>query len=444
MHQHYTSISLQHSIQASIKYHSSHTFGSRPTQSPYIIQIEIFRIYKTSTVSTQLSRRERKVSAIFNTIKYSNMRRTSYGSQHAFQNTTQESYGYEGRYEGEYEEGYDDGYNRRRNREYQRSDLDALAEIEPYTTLMDYLTARNPPILGPMESANLRRRNAKSPDYAFIWWDVRNTRQWNTFNLQNILATPDLDRLLRMPIPQAELSEPFIDDEILHQGDRIAFLTIVRDYFCAKVTAALSQSIGTRSHQSLSMVLGSELGSSADIAGVYQSPSRPNGQIRVAGFVKSCREWNTMMQAGGDEKRREFLQVLSQLQRYMREHNTRYGYVLTEQELVCVRLATDAENRPIFGCLDIANPIQWNQHGTNRLTICLSLWFLHFLAKRDPLPDWAGWEIPVPSAEECSRRYCMAKDPWVPDPKYDEIELARVKRGWGEAEEPYAYGETFR
>ncbi|KAF3908214.1 hypothetical protein AA313_de0203074 [Arthrobotrys entomopaga] len=371
-------------------------------------------------------------------IKYSNMRRTSYG-QHSFQNSTPESYGYE----GGYDEGYDDGYNRRRNRD-QRSELDALAELEPYTTLMDYLTARNPPILGPAESANLRRRNAKSPDYAFIWWDIRNTRQWNSFNLQTMLATPDLDRLLRMPIPQSELPEPLIDDEILQQGDRMAFLTIVRDYFCTKVTAALSQSIGTRSQQSLSMILGSEIGSSAEVAGVYQSPSRPNGQIRVAGFVKSCREWNTMMQAGGDEKRREFLQVLSQLQRYMREHGTRYGYVLTEQELVCVRLATDGDNNPIFGCLDIANPIQWNQHGGNRLSIPLALWFLHFLAKRDPLPNWSGWEINVPPAEECSRRYCMPKDPWVPDPKHDEVELARVKRGWGEAEEPYAYGEMFR
>ncbi|KAF3903176.1 hypothetical protein ABW21_db0209632 [Orbilia brochopaga] len=375
------------------------------------------------------------------TIKYSNMRRSSnYGSQHAFQNTTMESYGYGGGYEDE----YDDGYGRRRPQDYQRSDLDALAELEPYTTLISYLTSRNPPILGPMESANLRRRNAKSPDYAFIWWDIRNTRQWNTFNLQTILATPDLERLLSMPMPQSELPEPPIDEGILQQGDRIAFLTIVRDYFCTKVTAALAQSVGQRSNQNLSMMLGSELGSSADIAGVYQSPSRPNGQIRVAGFVKSCREWNTMMQAGGDEKRREFLQVLSQLQRYMRDHGTRYGYVLTEQELVCVRLATDAENRPIFGCLDIANPIQWNQHGQNRLSICLALWFLHFLAKRDPLPNWAGWDVDVPAAEECPRRYCMAKDPWVPDPKQDEVELARVKRGWGEADEPYAYGESFR
>ncbi|KAF3937395.1 hypothetical protein ABW19_dt0206411 [Dactylella cylindrospora] len=369
------------------------------------------------------------------------MRRTSYGSQHAFQNTTQESYGYEGGYEEGYE-GYEDGYNRRRGgREYQPSDLDALAEIEPYTTLIDFLTTRNPPIPGPMESANLRRRNAKSPDYAFIWWDIRNTRQWNSFNLQTILATPDLDRLLRMPMPQSYLPEPYVDEEVLQQGDRIAFLTIVRDYFCAKITAALSQSVGGQ--QSLSMVLGSDIGSSADVAGVYRSASRA-GQIRVAGFVKSCREWNTMMQAGGDEKRREFLQVLSQLQRYMRDHGTRYGYVLTEQELVCVRIATDSENRPIFGCLDIANPIQWNQHGSNRLSICLALWFLHFLAKRDPLPNWAGWEINVPAAEECSRQYCMNKDPWVPDPKQDEVELARVKRGWGEADEPYAYGEVFR
>ena len=356
-----------------------------------------------------------------------------HGSQHAFQNTTQASY--------DGQEDFESVPSRRRRRDTPSNDLDALAEIEPHTTLLDYLTTRNPLIPGPMESANLRRRNAKSPDYAFIWWDVRNIRSWNGFNLNAILATPDLERLLNTPVPQSFLADAYLEDEVLQQGDRTAFLTIVRNYFCTKVTSALQTATGG---QSLAMVLGSDIGSSCDMAGLYQSRSRPGGQIRVAGFVKSCREWNSMMQAGGDERRREYLQVLSQLQRYMRDHNTRYGYILTEQELVCVRAATDGENRPIFGCLDIAAPIQWNQHSQNRVSICLGLWFLHLMAKRDPLPNWAGWEIKVPPAEECSRQYCLDKDPWVPEPKRDEVELARVKRGWGEADESYAHGENFR
>lgn len=367
-------------------------------------------------------------------IRYSNMRRNFGG--HSFQNSTQESYGYQGGYDG-----YDDSEFRRR-REQQPTELDALAELEPYTTLLDYLTSHNPPIQGPMESTNLRRRNAKAPDYAFIWWDIRNTRPWTSFNMQTILATGDVDRLLRTPMPQSCLPEPLIDPELLHRGDRLSFLTIVRDYFCIKVTDALRQSTGRS--QALSMILGAEMGEICDVTGVYQSDSRPNGQVRVAGLVKSCREWSTMMQAGGDEKRREYLQVFSQLQRYMRDLGTRYGYILTEQELVCVRIATDDHNRPIFGCLEIAPPIQWNQHSTSRLSICLGLWFIHFLAKRDPLPNWPGWDMDVLPVEQCSRQYCFPRDVWIPQPSNDELIPARLKRGWGEADEPYVYGEAFR
>ena len=149
------------------------------------------------------------------------------------------------------------------------------------------------------------------------------------------------------------------------------------------------------------------------------------------------------MQAGADGRRREYLQVLSQLHRYMRDHGSRYGYILTEQELVCVRAASDEEGRPIFGCLDVSVPINWNQQGQGRFTISLALWYLHMLAKSDPLPGQYGWELAVPKDPRyMSRQHTLPKDPWIPTPSQDDLETATSIRGWGEADDPFSYSET--
>ncbi|KKZ67176.1 hypothetical protein EMCG_07121 [[Emmonsia] crescens] len=61
-------------------------------------------------------------------------------------------------------------------------------------------------------------------------------------------------------------------------------------------------------------------------------------------------------------------------------HNARYGFVLTDTELVPIR-RLDAN-----GNLLVARAIPWEVAGPGRLTILLGLWYLGMLGAADD--DW--------------------------------------------------------
>src|SRR5699024_6711439 len=58
---------------------------------------------------------------------------------------------------------------------------------------------------------------------------------------------------------------------------------------------------------------------------------------RVVGLVRSFDRFNTGMRVEGNIKRVEYLRGLAALHHAMREHSCRYGFILTEIELVLVR-----------------------------------------------------------------------------------------------------------
>ncbi|KAK2805598.1 hypothetical protein FQN50_006113 [Emmonsiellopsis sp. PD_5] len=78
--------------------------------------------------------------------------------------------------------------------------------------------------------------------------------------------------------------------------------------------------------------------------------------------------------------RREYAQVLSQVNFYMKQHSTQYGFVLTDAELVPIK-RLDAN-----GNLLVARSIPWEVAGPGRLTILLGLWYLGMLGAADD--DW--------------------------------------------------------
>lgn len=311
-----------------------------------------------------------------------------------------------------------------------------LQSMDSMTNLRAYLSVPNPRVRGPMEDPSLRRKNEKSADYAFIWWDIRNVRAWDTFNINTLTTTPEIQSLLDFPLQSFLLPEPSLNPENLDVTGKAAFTNFTKLYFCHKITTALSVALP---EPVLSMVLGSEVGAQTQLVGLYSSMQHTIRQNRVPGLIKSAREWNSHMQAGADNRRREYLQVLSQLHRHMRDYDTRYGYILNEQELVCVRAVCDANGRPIFGCLDVSAPIFWNQHGTGRLTIGLALFYLHMLAKPNPVAGQYSWQLNVHSS---NRQYLLPKDTWIPAPNQDDLQSARQHRGWGEADEPLMANEV--
>lgn len=72
----------------------------------------------------------------------------------------------------------------------------------------------------------------------------------------------------------------------------------------------------------------------------------------------------------------------------MNQHHTRYGYVLTDRELVVIRKRNEQ------GDLEVSTPIPWATQGTAanpRLTVLLALWHLGMLAAHDQGPD--RWRV---------------------------------------------------
>jgi hypothetical protein len=131
----------------------------------------------------------------------------------------------------------------------------------------------------------------------------------------------------------------------------------------------------------------------------------------------------------------------------MREHSCRYGFILTEIELVCVRAGCDeGSDIPYFGYLELAAPIATNTSSTNStsdsdipMTVNLALWFLLMLAKHQPLDNQPSCHLDVGGAGALSRQRVLSegKDPWIPEPQVGEKRDAKRVRGWVMPSDPW-------
>ncbi|KAL2821314.1 hypothetical protein BDW59DRAFT_174282 [Aspergillus cavernicola] len=70
-------------------------------------------------------------------------------------------------------------------------------------------------------------------------------------------------------------------------------------------------------------------------------------------------------------------QVLAQVNFYMRQHNARYGYILTNTELVAVKRLEGS------GRLAVSTAVPWRRGGVGELSVLLALWYLGMLAAED-------------------------------------------------------------
>ena len=93
---------------------------------------------------------------------------------------------------------------------------------------------------------------------------------------------------------------------------------------------------------------------------------------RVVGLVKSFDRWNTGMRREGPARKVEYLKGLAHLQKCMRDHSCRYGFIITEIELVCVRAGCDDKGQPYFGKLELSEAI-----ATKTATRCFRLGTRH-------------------------------------------------------------------
>jgi hypothetical protein len=314
------------------------------------------------------------------------------------------------------------------------------------TTLMTYLTSPNPaPAL--VRQLNIHVRDTQSKHF---WWDIRQIRPWTSFNPTTISSIPGLHALLSInlptltfPTPPRTSSQPETEGELTN---------IYNSFYGTKLNAALSLSLGSRH---LVMRPSTKSTTEPSFISNYTDDTSQliygRGLGRVVGLVKSFDRWNTGMRVEGNHRKVEYLRGLSHLHRHMREHGCRYGFIITEIELVVVR--NGGENVPHFGYLEIQT-IQLATHDAQtctfeevegsfvdageenvvekkiKMTALLALWYLHMLARDDALPGQMGWKSEIGAPAEGTRRKCLPKDEWIPEPQLAEKREAKRARGW--------------
>jgi hypothetical protein len=318
------------------------------------------------------------------------------------------------------------------------------------SNLLDYLTGSN-------QAVNLvhqlRYNTSARGTTPYFWWDIRNLRSWDDFNLSTIASIPGLMELLRTPLPSTATPSAVVSTSRLSPDSETALLDLVNSIYAPKVNAALKVSQGASSMKLYPCPISATASRSCEPSFLANYPldfertinGTPRG--RVVGLVKSFDSWNTGMRNEPNHKKVEYLRGLSHLQRCMREHSCRYGFILTEIELVCVRAGCDeGSDIPYFGFLEIANPIETKASSSNMaadgeipMTVNLALWYLLMLGKYQPLENQPGCHLDVggPGALTRQRFLPEGKDPWIPEPHNGEKREAKRVRGWVFPSEPW-------
>ena len=160
------------------------------------------------------------------------------------------------------------------------------------------------------------------------------------------------------------------------------------------------------------------------------------------------------MKNEGAAKKVLYLKGLAYLHKCMRDHSARYGFIMNEIELVCVRAGCDETGQPYFGFLEtseaIATKTAARKMGSSDhmetdtpMTVCLGLYFLLMLAKSTPLPGQPGGFMDVGGAGALGRqrswdgrdineedRGAGGRDKDLPMPQQYEKREAKTVRGW--------------
>ncbi|KAE8349555.1 hypothetical protein BDV28DRAFT_163511 [Aspergillus coremiiformis] len=351
------------------------------------------------------------------------------------------------------------------------------------TTLLSYLTA-------PTQAVNLVRNVSVIPIrgmHDYFWWDIRNLRSWSSFSLSTFHSINGLTKLLKTAIPSHLTPPTVVPISHLCPDSEFALVDLIQDIYAPRVNAALAVSQGP-DHLALYAAPVPRIQANRNSGGPHflanyasdterTSSGLPRG--RLVGIVKTFDRWNSSMRTEAPHRRVEYLNGLAHLQRCMREHSCRYGFIITEIELVCVRAGCDeGDDVPYFGFLEVSAPIPTKlaarpDEGYLKLssvpyghphsptpssdsslasqspgldtyaspapeeldvpmTTSLALYFLLMLSKSVPLPSQPSSHLNVggPGALTRQRILPEGKDKWIPEPQIGEKRDAKRVRGW--------------
>lgn len=316
-----------------------------------------------------------------------------------------------------------------------------------------------------------------------FWWDVRNVRPWKSFSLETMSTIPDLLTLLNFQHDTACLPQITSNTTTVTPASEPDLASLIAKIYFPKVNAATKLSLGNNAISLYPAPAPTGSGVSANSGNIptflanYPSDNDrtlsglPRG--RVIGLVRSFDRWNTGMRREGPARKVEYLRTLAHLQKCMRDHSCRYGFILTEIELVCVRAGCDERGQPYFGFLEVAEAVETKTfarkdgssgmgqgQGEINMTVTLGLYYLLMLAKATPLPGQPSSFMDVGGPGTLTRQRVWdggngssvlaidedgiieelgkdGKDKWIPEPQMGEKREAKTVRGWVWPSDPW-------
>ncbi|KAG2413345.1 hypothetical protein HFD88_002534 [Aspergillus terreus] len=254
-------------------------------------------------------------------------------------------------------------------------------------SLLSYLQIAPPAV--PTNPPSIPSRNTTNTAYAAD--DIRSTTVWHGFNINTIWQQ------YHGVLVQAQLpADPMPTSPPRAVPSESALREKLSEYIIPRVRRALRASfnhlaIMNQMHGVTAVEFGSGDFAKAisnyrpDAAYFVSALPSGTGPNRAPGDIKPSWKWNTALATHRlVTSRTEYCQALSQVNYYMNQHRSRYGFILTDQELVVFR------RRDANGNLELAAPIPFAAGGSAQqpqLTVLLALWYLGMLAAQDQGPQ---------------------------------------------------------
>ncbi|KAK2810238.1 hypothetical protein FQN50_003208 [Emmonsiellopsis sp. PD_5] len=244
-------------------------------------------------------------------------------------------------------------------------------------SLLAYLETEAPPRLPTENTVTGPNTTSMNYNYRFI----TQISAWPEFNHDQILQQYGtvLNTLQIVPDPMPTSPPRAIRDESL-------FHIRFTDYIIPRMRRALRRGFEQLGPQLPALQLTPvvfDSGSAAnlvlnfkpDMAFVAANSTVGEGKNRCPGDLKVSWKWKSEWQESlAPDWAKEYRQVLSQINFYMKQNGARYGFIITDTELVPVKRLS--EN----GHVAVATAIPWTQRGPGQLTVLLGLWYLGMLA----------------------------------------------------------------
>ncbi|OIW34338.1 hypothetical protein CONLIGDRAFT_688134 [Coniochaeta ligniaria NRRL 30616] len=298
-----------------------------------------------------------------------------------------------------------------------------MAANSNITTLRRVLTQLKP--LVPCETKAYKNTRGRWPNFGGDTITV-----WNDFSLDNlnesyghILDLQVAEQRLAVPQPDQMLAAIEIakSDDVLHLlkwSDEVLWPTLnfAREHLNIQNGVFLRHNVSTPDKSTITRLNGGP--SRVTVDHFIALDEYPVSNL-VVGIGKPSSKFHGRELADhpGDVSQ-ELMWPLRQLANLCKTAKTRYGYILTDEDLVACCFSQHTSDKMKVALM----PIPWSRHGENQLTTDLALWWLSMLAMSGPQHRAIVREAEMVRINEWEIRYAGDERGWVRRHRYSNFE----------------------